>query len=127
MALAARRPEPMTPEQEAAWTARKTVQWERIRDAFALPEGEAVTPSTLLVTLIRTRNAFVIRVQSGDGFDDEYCIGSPAHTVTRNDQLLTVPGRDASDRHVEALIAAWKARRRVTNADPLHGKGEPPR
>ena len=126
MALAARRPEPMTPEQEAAWTARKTVQWERIRDAFALPEGEVATPSTLLVTLIHNRNAFVIRVQSQDGFDDEYCIGQPAHTVTRDDKLLTVPGRDSPDRHVDALIAAWKARRRVTNIDPLQGKGEPP-
>jgi hypothetical protein len=127
MAVAPRRPEPMTPQQEAAWKARKMAQWDRICDAFAPPPQEERAPfvaPTLHVSMVQTRNTFMVYAR-GDGFNDEFCLGNPPHTVTRDDRLLTVPGRDASDRDVAAVIEAWKVRRSVTNYDPLIGKGEP--
>lgn len=122
MAITPRVPR-FTPEQSTAWQARKLAQWERIRDAFAAPAENAA--QAFDVSMIQTSDTFMVYAR-GDEFADEFCLGSPAHNVTRDDKLLAVPARDPSDAAVNAVITAWKSRRKVTNFDPLHGKGEPP-
>lgn len=118
--VATPRPSPMTPEQEAAWITRKVAQWQRLSAAFAPPEaepdedGNAPAPAVdLHVSMVQTRTTFMVYAR-GDGFSDEFCLGSPAHTVIRDDRAHAVPGHDASDADVEAAIRAWKARRKVT-------------
>lgn len=112
-----------TPEESSAWQRRKMEQWARIQAAFAPPEGEE---PELHVTMIQTKDTFMVYAR-GDDFADDFCLGQPAHNVTRDDRLLSVPATDIDDDAVDAAILAWKSRRKVAAIDPLHGKGAPSR
>lgn len=113
--LAVPRIQPMTPEEAAAWEARKFAQWEAIE--------AALKDSSLTLALIQTQHTFVVRVLGPGGFEDEMCIGDPAKSVTKDDRTFNLSAVDMTGPQISAALQEWKLLRKLPPPpDRLQGR-----
>jgi len=98
---------PLTPEERAAWMAKKTAQWLRVE--------KALTDTGLNLGMVQTANTFWLKVSSFEGpeFNDEVCFGDPAKSVTRDDRLFNLRSVDFTDEQIDAVIAQWRILQKV--------------